>query len=253
MMSDLQTFANMLGGAKRLVVLTGAGMSQESGIPTFRDAMEGLWAQYDPMELATPEAFARNPKLVWDWYQFRRELVNKAAPNPGHHALVELEALLPQVIIITQNVDGFHQLVGSRDVICLHGNIQQDKCAGNCQGDPTIVDSSQLRGDDAPPLCPHCNRNYLRPNVVWFQEMLPTAELERAQQVSLQADVMLVIGTSGVVYPAAQLPFLAYRSGVKVLEINPSRSTISEIAEIRVAGGSGEVLPQVVKLIREKA
>lgn len=250
-MSDLQTFAAIVGGAKRFVVLTGAGMSQESGIPTFRDAMDGLWAQYDPMELATPSAFLRDPKLVWEWYEYRRGLVNTAKPNAGHYALVELEALLPQVTIVTQNVDGFHQLVGSRDVICLHGNIQQHKCAGDCKGDPTLVDISQLTDEASPPRCPYCQQHYVRPNVVWFNETLPVAELERAHDVSLQADVMLVIGTSGVVVPAAQLPFLAYRGGATILEINPNRSNISEIARLRLAGGSAEMLPEVVKLIRE--
>ncbi|NDJ86265.1 MAG: NAD-dependent deacylase [Chloroflexi bacterium] len=251
--AKLETVARMLVDAQRLVVLTGAGMSKESGVPTFREAHDGLWARYDPTSLATPGAFRRNPKLVWDWYTYRRELIAGSAPNPGHHALVALEDLLPQVVIVTQNVDGFHQQVGSSDVICLHGNIQENKCFDDCQGKPTLVDISRLEWDaeTGPPTCPYCRQALVRPNVVWFNETLPVAVLERAQQLSQDCDVMLVIGTSGVVYPAAYLPMIAHQSGATVLEINPSPSGISQIAVQRLAGGSGELLPLIVDLIRQ--
>ena len=251
--STLEEFAHILAHAKKLVVSTGAGISKESGIPTFRDAHDGLWAKYDPMQLATPTAFRRDPKLVWDWYQYRRDLVNQAQPNAGHYALVELENLLPHVIIVTQNIDGFHQQVGNTDVICLHGNIQRDKCFANCQGNPTYVDTKTLTWDnpDMPPICPHCEDSFIRPDVVWFEEALPHDELERAQHLSGEADVMLVIGTSGKVYPAAYLPIIAYQSGATILEINPNPSDLTPLAKFRLDGPSGEYLPQVIELIRK--
>lgn len=250
--STLETFAQILADSKKLVVSTGAGISKESGIPTFRDAHDGLWAKYDPMQLATPTAFRRDPKLVWDWYQYRRGLVNQAQPNSGHYALAELEDLLPQVIIITQNIDGFHHQVGSTDVICLHGNIQRDKCFANCRGNPTYVDRENLNwgNPDLPPICPHCEDSFIRPDVVWFEEPLPKSEIERAQLVSAKADVMLVIGTSGKVYPAAYLPIIAAQKGATILEINPNPSELTPLAKIRLAGPSGAFLPQAVSLIR---
>lgn len=249
----LKQFAGHIANAKRLVVSTGAGISKESGVPTFRDAHDGLWAKYDPMQLATPQAFRRNPKLVWDWYQYRRDLIASAEPNPGHYALVELEELTPQMIIVTQNVDGFHQMVGSRDVIGLHGNIQEFKCFDNCQGIPTLIDIDALEWDkeSGPPLCPYCQQAYARPNVVWFGEALPAEALERAFQLSLQADVMLVVGTSGLVQPSASLPAITRRSGGMVLEINPNPSMITSIANQHLMVPSGEALPVVVNLVRQ--
>lgn len=246
----LAQLAQILADSQRLVVSTGAGISKESGIPTFRDAMDGLWAKYDATQLATPSAFVQNPKLVWDWYQYRRELVGKAKPNAGHYALAELEDLLPQIVIVTQNVDGFHQMVGSTDVVCLHGNIMLNKCFANCRGTPTYVDPNLLEGNDSPPRCPHCQKAYVRPDVVWFEEMLPPDALTRAFELSRTADVMLVIGTSGAVYPAAQLPFITHENGGIVLEINPNESGISSIARHRLAAPSGEVLPRIVEIIR---
>lgn len=251
--TDITAFAEVIASTEHLIVSTGAGISKESGIPTFRDALDGLWAQYDPMQLATPRAFRQNPKLVWDWYQYRIALVEKATPNLGHYALVDLEKWLPQVTIITQNVDGFHQMVGSRDVVCLHGNIREYKCFDNCQGNPTLVDIQGLIRDKEkePPTCPHCESAYLRPNVVWFEEMLPIEELHRAQALAETATVMLVIGTSGMVQPAASLPFMTRLSGGKVLEINPNPSQITPIAAHYLAAPSGEVLPRIVEKVRE--
>jgi NAD-dependent deacetylase len=248
-MSQLITqTAAALGSSTRLVVFTGAGVSKESGIPTFRDALDGLWAKYDPQQLATPEAFRRNPKLVWDWYTFRRGLLAAAAPNPGHYAIAQLEDWLPQVVVITQNIDGFHQAVGSSDVIELHGNLSRNKCFANCRGEPTLVDVDELAWDkDAgPPRCPYCEEAYVRPDVVWYHEILPASALQRAQEFSATADVMLVVGTSGAVYPANQLPVLAKRSGATVIEVNPDVSLITKYADIFLEGPSGEILPQVV-------
>ncbi|MBN1681752.1 MAG: NAD-dependent deacylase [Anaerolineae bacterium] len=244
--------ARALRDSRRLVVLTGAGISKESGIPTFRDAMDGLWARYDPHQLATPEAFERNPKLVWDWYEYRREMVRQAGPNPGHRAIVDLETYLPHVVVVTQNTDGIHQLCGSSDVITLHGSMLSNRCSRNCQGDPTLIDVDDLvwDRDSGPPRCPHCGA-WVRPAVVWFGESLPPAALERAFDLSNQADVMLVVGTSGVVQPAANLPFLARRQGAVIIEVNPSRTPITAIADWHLAGPSGQILPQVIAALAE--
>lgn len=257
-MTDQQSltdrFARSLAAAKQLMVLTGAGISKESGVPTFRDAQDGLWAKYNPHELATPQAFRRNPRLVWDWYQYRRSLLDEAAPNPGHYALANLDNLLPQVVVVTQNVDGFHQQAGSADVICLHGDLRSYKCFGDCQGAPTLVELATLddwEPDSGPPLCPHCGEAYVRPNVVWFNESLPAAALRRANQLARTADVSLVVGTSGVVYPAATLPIIARQHGATVLEINPQQSDITPHTDYYLAAPAGEALPDIVARIRQ--
>jgi NAD-dependent deacetylase len=250
--SDIQQAADILRSSQRLAVSTGAGISKESGIPTFRDALDGLWANYDPQKLATPRGFRQDPKLVWDWYQYRRELLAEARPNPGHYALAEMEDLLPQVVVITQNIDGLHHQAGSSDIITLHGDITRNKCFDDCQGNPTYVDIEQLEDWDpeaGPPHCPHCGA-WVRPAVVWFEELLPPGALERALQVSQQADVMLVIGTSGLVQPAASLPFAAKRGGARIVEVNPESSMLTPIADVHLAGPSGEMLPQVVAAMR---
>lgn len=244
----VQETAKILKIAHSPVVLTGAGVSKESGVPTFRDALEGLWEQYDPQELATPEAYQRNPKLVWDWYEFRRKQVARVKPNAGHLALVDIEKHCGTLPIITQNVDHLHEQAGSSDVIHLHGNIQNHKCFYNCEGNPTPIDISTLDYDenDGPPTCPYCHRKSVRVDVVWFGEMLPEAMIRRAYTLSGAADVMIVIGTSGLVTPAANLPRVAKKAGAIVIEVNPDHTPISSIADIRLAGASGEMLPQLV-------
>jgi NAD-dependent deacetylase len=239
--------AQALRASQHLVVLTGAGISKESGIPTFRDALDGLWAQYDPQQLATPRAFRRNPRLVWDWYSHRRDLLAQAQPNPAHYAIADLERYLVHVAVITQNIDGLHQRAGSQDVIAMHGDIRRNKCFANCRGDPTYIDVDGLDWDrDAgPPRCPYCG-DYVRPDVVWFEERLPPAALERAFQLSQTTDVMLVVGTSGTVQPAASLPFLARRHGATIVEVNPDPTPITSVARWHLAGPAGTVLPQVV-------
>jgi NAD-dependent deacetylase len=249
-MTAIQDASKLIKEAKSIAVLTGAGVSKESGVPTFRDAMEGLWAKYDPQELATPMAFKANPKLVWDWYEWRREMVAKAKPNAGHFALATLETL-KDLTIITQNVDDLHEQAGSRDVIHLHGNIASHKCFNNCKGNPTMIDISTLSFDKeaGPPACPHCGA-YVRPNVVWFHEMLPTYELNRAAELSQVCNLMIVVGTSGLVSPAADLPRVAKQSGAKILEVNPDYSMISRYADIRLEGASGVMLPQVLEALQ---
>lgn len=243
----IQQAAQMIRSATSIAVLTGAGVSKESGIPTFRDALDGLWSQYDPTQLATPIAFIENPKLVWDFYQYRRDLMRPAQPNPGHYALAELERRYPGLFIITQNVDDLHERAGSKNIIRLHGSIARNKCFHNCQGDPTIVDVSQIawEKEGGPPPCPHCGR-WLRPAVVWFGEILPPGEFARAKEVLLMCDLMLVIGTSGLVSPAADMPRAARDHGAKIIEINPDYSMITRIAHLKLEGPSGEILPRVL-------
>ncbi|EEF62203.1 SIR2 family NAD-dependent protein deacylase [Pedosphaera parvula] len=234
-----------LRSANRVVVLTGAGVSAESGVPTFRDAQTGLWSQYSPEELATPRAFRQNPKLVWEWYQWRRELVSKAKPNPAHYALVEMQELFPEFTLITQNVDGLHRLPGSNIIIELHGNIHRTKCFQ----EGTIVESWKDTGD-VPPKCPDCG-GWLRPDVVWFEEPLPEAELESAMKASRKADVFFSIGTSGLVYPAASLPHEALNHNATLVEINPAPTPLTPKADFMLKGPAGVILPELVKALRK--
>ena len=226
--------------AKRIVVLTGSGISAESGVPTFREARTGLWERFDPQELATPEAFARDPRLVWEWYEWRRELVTSARPNPGHEALAELERKAPSFTLVTQNVDGLHQRVGSEKVLELHGNILRTLCS--VEGVPVEDYEPGAR----PPPCPNCG-SPLRPDVVWFGEMLPAGALEAASEAARGCDLFLSIGTSSLVYPAAALPYEALESGATLVEINPDQTPLTRHADFVLAGAAGEVLPDLVR------
>ena len=232
-----------LAAAKRVTVLTGAGVSAESGVPTFRDAQTGLWAKFSPEDLATPRAFRRNPRLVWEWYAWRRQLVAEAKPNPAHLALAEMETLFPHFQLITQNVDGLHQRAGSRKVIELHGNITRTKCFD----EGTVVSSWKETGA-VPPKCPNCG-GWLRPDVVWFEEAMPEAEMELAAKASTACEVFLSIGTSTAVYPAASLPFEALRSGATVVEINPQPTPLTAQADFALAGAAGKVLPELMEAL----
>jgi NAD-dependent deacetylase len=230
-----------LRGAHCVAALSGAGVSAESGLATFRDAQSGLWARFDPRELATPSAFARNPKLVWDWYAWRRERVAAAQPNAGHRALAELERRVPEFALITQNVDGLHQRAGSRNVIELHGNIGRVKCSR----EGTLVEGWDADADEVP-RCARCGA-LLRPDVVWFEEMLPENALAAAQDAVRSCGVLLVIGTSAEVYPAAALPLLAREHGAQVVEINPNATPLSARADYVLRGAGGLVLPMLVQ------
>lgn len=243
--------AEALNQARYVVVSTGSGISRESGIQTFREAQTGLWGKYDPQELATPQAYYRNPDFVWKWYQYRFGLVARAEPNPGHYAVAELEKLVPRLVVLTQNIDNLHTRAGSTDVVELHGNISRFKCSANCRGDPTVVDLNTIDHDeDHAPHCPHCDA-LVRPDVVWFGENLPAQAIDRAFAVSAGCDLMLVVGTSGIVQPAASLPVLARRSGAMVIEVNPNPGQITPLAHIFLQGPSGEVLPRLVDAVRE--
>jgi NAD-dependent protein deacetylase/lipoamidase len=233
--------ARALAGARCVAILTGAGISAESGVPTFRDAQTGLWARFDPLQLATPTAFANNPKLVWDWYAWRRELVAKVEPNPAHYSLVDIECRVPDCLVITQNVDGLHRRAGTRNVVELHGNIGRVKCSR----EGTVV-ARWDRADDEVPRCAACGA-LLRPDVVWFDERLPPAALADAEAMARRCDLMLVVGTSGEVYPAAALPSIARTCGAFVIEINPGVTALSASVDCALRGPAGSVLPALVR------
>jgi NAD-dependent deacetylase len=235
-----QSLAGALASARSVAVLTGAGVSAESGVPTFRDAQTGLWAQFDPQKLATPDAFRRNPKLVWDWYAWRRKLVAKAEPNAGHRALAVLEGRVSDFMLITQNVDGLHRRAGSRNVVELHGNIGRVKCSR----ENTIVEHWTEVGDEVP-RCAGCGA-LLRPDVVWFEETLPPDALQAAEDAARRCQILLVVGTSAEVYPAAALPDYAKSAGATIVEINPNPTPLSDAADYVLRAPAGAVIPALV-------
>jgi NAD-dependent deacetylase len=226
--------------AQHVVALTGAGISAESGVPTFRDALTGLWARYDPETLATRAAFQRDPKLVWDWYAFRRQLVSGARPNAGHRALAELARRLPRLTLVTQNVDGLHQAAGSPQVIELHGNLSRVRCFA----EDTVIPAWHAAGE-APPRCPACGA-YLRPDVVWFGEALPAAAWQAAISAAGACDLFLSVGTSALVHPAAQLPLHALEHGAALVEVNPNPTPLTPYANHLLDGPAGAVLPALL-------
>ncbi len=229
--------------AQRVAVLTGAGVSAESGVPTFREAQTGLWAQYDPQELATPRAFRQNPKLVWEWYAWRRQLAAKAEPNPGHLALAEMGKRVPHFTLITQNVDGLHPRAGSRHVVALHGDITRTKCFAD--GRPVAV---WPETDQIPPRCPRCD-GLLRPDVVWFGEGLPPDALGTAVSAARSCDLFFSIGTSALVQPAASLPIEALNSGAFVVEINLNETPLTPHIHLLLKGASGVILPKLIQAV----
>lgn len=228
-----------LGDARHVCILTGAGVSAESGVPTFRDAMSGLWAEFDPLKLATLDAFREDPVTVWRWYAWRRELVAKTDPNPGHFALAELELLVPRVTLVTQNVDGLHQRAGSTGVIEFHGNLFQDRC---------VDENRVLEGTEEgePPQCPSCGA-HVRPGVVWFGEAIPEDALAESFAAAEDCDLFMSIGTSSEVFPAAGLVELARERGVTTVEINPKPTIFEAMFDFVIAGQSGEILPELIK------
>jgi NAD-dependent deacetylase len=239
----LRALREALQRAKSVAALTGAGISAESGIPTFRGP-GGLWRNYHPHELATPEAFARDPRLVWEWYDWRRGLIAQAQPNPGHLALVELERRVASgrgsFTLVTQNVDGLHERAGSRNIAKLHGDIWRVRCV-DC--------GRQERNEQVPlarlPPCCACG-GLLRPGVVWFGEMLPRDEWRRAVEASQRAEIVLVVGTSAVVYPAAGLIEVAQHAGARVAILNAGPTPIDAGADWVLRGRAGEILPRLL-------
>ncbi len=242
----LEEVARALAGANSVAVLTGAGISAESGVPTFRGA-EGLWHTFRPEQLATPEAFARDPALVWQWYRWRRERMAAVKPNAGHETLARLEDRVPTTTVITQNIDGLHARAGSRRLVELHGNVWRDRCTEN----PAHIfqrEQSDPGGDTAAtlPRC-HCGA-LLRPDVVWFGEALDPQHLHAARESVKKAQMVLVVGTSSVVYPAAALPGIARRAGAMVVEINPEETPLSTDAHVVLRGPAGLILPELERL-----
>lgn len=224
-------------GSARVCVLTGAGVSAESGIPTFRGA-DGVWVKYDFRKLATPEGFRSDPLLVWEWCRLRQREIARAAPNPAHEALAQMESFLPSFTLVTQNIDGMHGRAGNRRVVELHGNIWRMRRAR----DGTVVDLDSPVAD-IPPLCA-CG-SVTRPDVVWFGEPLPERAVALSSGAAQASDLMLVVGTSASVYPAAALPVIANNSGALVVEVNAEPTDVSTYSDATVSGHAGTLLPEI--------
>jgi NAD-dependent deacetylase len=259
--------ARVLRNAQHVMVLTGAGASAESGVPTFRDARSGIWAQLNPEEVASREGFLRDPARAWAWYALRRRELRAVRPNPAHLALAEMERRVPGFVLVTQNVDGLHQQAGSRRVVELHGNIERVRCfdedeviedwpgsdrAGEI-GDGTLVAEaghsvnwSHIDNIAPPPRCPRCG-GYLRPDIVWFGEMLPRRALFSAIEAARQCDLFFSVGTSSQVEPAASLAFEALARGAPVIEINPESTPLTRYATYALAGPAGKLLPDLIE------
>lgn len=228
--------------ASKVLVLTGAGMSAESGVPTFRDAQTGMWEKLRPEDLATPEAFRDHPRVVWDWYEDRRNNIRKVRPHAGHFALVELEQHFEHFLLATQNVDSLHQQAGSRQVVELHGNIMLSICSETGKH----IDDEWIRSSTGtPPASPHHANGLARPGVVWFGEALPADALNRAMASAYDCDICFSIGTSTLVQPAASLPFIALDSGATVIEINPVPTALSAKAHFSLLATAAEALPAI--------
>jgi NAD-dependent deacetylase len=238
----------LLAAAQNVFCLTGAGVSAESGIQTFRDAQTGLWSKLDPAQLASQAGFRSNPGLVWQWYMARLAQVESAVPNPGHVALAQLAALFPVFGLVTQNVDDLHERAGSSVVWHLHGSIARFACNA-CDAEHILLPDE--RSSPQPPLCLACG-GLVRPGVVWFGESLPPAVLAEAEALAEQCDVVLVVGTSGIVYPAAMLPAIARRHGAGVIEVNPEQTPLTGLADHFLQGNSGTVLPALVELLLDR-
>ncbi len=234
--------------AKQVVVFTGAGVSAESGIPTFRDSLTGLWERFDAEDLATPDAFRKDPALVWGWYEWRRMKVLRALPNPAHLAIAALALLVPKLAVITQNVDDLHERAGSTDVLHLHGSLHRPRCAtcGHAHHLPAAIPDEPEGGRRLnPPVCDQCG-GPVRPGVVWFGEDLPARELQLAQQQAQACDLFFTIGTSGLVYPAAHIPVLAKQAGAQVVQINSSTTPLDDMSTWSLHGAAGVVLPRLM-------
>ncbi|MEO0096302.1 MAG: NAD-dependent deacylase [candidate division WOR-3 bacterium] len=237
----IENAVRILRDAKSLFVLTGAGISAESGIPTFR-GKDGLWKNYSATDLATPEAFERNPELVWEWYRWRQEIISKAEPNPAHYALVDLENHFEGFLLLTQNVDNLHQRAGSKNVLELHGNIFRTRCL-KCGRIDNIANARIEK-------MPYCKcGGLLRPDVVWFGEAIPQDVWQESMRFLSSADVAIICGTSGVVWPAAGIPEIAGNYGVKTIEINLEPTPITSVVDVSIISPAGKILPEIVRVL----
>ncbi len=227
---------------KSLLVLTGAGVSQESGIPTFR-GKDGLWRNYDATQLATPYAFEKDSKLVWEWYNWRRKIILKAKPNSAHYGIKKLEEIIPEFLLATQNVDDLHRTAGSKNILELHGNIFRTRCTG-CE--KIKFEKKTFKEEELPLKCEKCG-NLLRPDVVWFGESLDQVVISRVIGFALKCSAVLVVGTSAVVYPAASIPYYVKEKGGRVFEINTEPTPVSGIADISIMGKAGETFEKMIQ------
>jgi NAD-dependent deacetylase len=234
-------FLQKLDNSKSLVFFTGAGISAESGIPTFR-GKDGIWNKLRPEELASFDAFMKNPEMVWEWYQYRRKIISDTQPNPGHHAISEFSKHYDNVSVVTQNVDNLHRRSGSEDVYELHGNIEVNYCIDCSEpyDEPIDYTSKELI------KCGECG-GYIRPGVVWYGETLPQEVFVQSGRLAAQCDICFIVGTSAVVYPAASIPLSAKQSGAYLVEINTDRTEISHIVDYSIMGKSGEILPAIME------
>lgn len=250
-MSIPNSLLERLRKAEHVVIFTGAGVSQESGIPTFRDDRTGLWANNNPAELATPSAFARQRDVVWGWYEYRRRMVLQCEPNPAHCAIAEFANLFPKVTLITQNVDDLHERAGSQDVVHLHGSLHRPRCRG-CgrpyEFPPGIPEDPSGQWRFFPPQCERCG-GWIRPGVVWFGEDLPRDAWIRAESAAGSCDVFLCIGSTLVVEPAASLPSVAVRRGACVIQVNPNLTELNRKADYNLHGKAGEVMTKLLRAL----
>jgi NAD-dependent deacetylase len=238
-------FIEKLRSAKKIVFFTGAGMSAESGIATFR-GVNGIWNKMKPEELANFNAFMQNPNLVWEWYQHRREIINSTTPNAGHFAIAEFEKHF-SVTVVTQNIDNLHRRAGSTKIFELHGNIERNFCV-DCH---TFYNSPELEITNTAPKCKKCG-GLVRPDVVWFGEMLPQDQFSEGETAAEWSDICFVIGTSAVVYPAAYIPKSAKRGGSYLVEINIEPTELSDFADYSIFGKAGEILPMILEEVKKK-
>lgn len=238
-----KTFLDKLAVSEKVVFFTGAGISAESGIPTFR-GKDGIWNKLKPEELANFNAFMRNPKMVWEWYNHRKKIIHESKPNAGHITIAEFEKYFDDVTVITQNIDNLHRRAGSRKIYELHGNIERNYCI-NCK----TFYNEELDFSEGVPKC-KCG-GLIRPDVVWFGEFLPADQLEASERAAINSDIFFVVGTSAVVYPAAGLVYTAKRSGSYVVEINIEETEVSSIADFSFYGEAGKVLPEILEELKK--
>lgn len=248
----IQQAAEAIDSSQTITAFTGAGISKESGISTYREPQEGEWAKHNPMMLATSLGFTLNPKLVWRWNMHRREIILNSQPNPAHHALTDLQSIKPSLTIITQNIDDLHERANTQHITHLHGSLLEFKCSGDCEGNPTLVDLDEINyiyvKDDLPPKCAYCEFRFIRPNVVWFGEALPVPAVQTSRETMNKTDVLLVVGLSGAITYGA--PNVVKDNGGIVIEINPAKSAVTDLADFWIQAPAGKALPELIEAIR---
>ncbi len=239
-----EEFLVRLKKADSILFFTGAGISAESGISTFR-GKDGIWNKLKPEELASFDAFMRNPDMVWEWYQYRRKIIGESSPNPGHNAIAEFEKYFAEITVVTQNVDNLHRRAGSTKVLELHGNIERNFCI-DCR---TFFNLHEFKDDNKVPKCSKCG-GFIRPDVVWFGEMLPQEVFRDAESAAERSDICFIIGTSAVVYPAAYIPISAKSSNSFLVEVNIEETEMTRMVDYSIIGKAGEILPGILDIIK---